>query len=403
MVSPSDSLSETESCNDQDIWDGHDDDANFDGLTQRRRARKKRKRNNSGPTTRTTPGSSSISTLTLQPLIDVLVSRYASADSEDVNFDSIAKSVLEQCVKTRDELGELHERDDLGRPYLLISPSDEADLLEMLEARSRNGLSVAEAIILRKLKLQRHMRTHNLSPPVLRPKTPSALTGLAPACKPPEPDPEVLKALYDVQTIPYKSSFLSRLNGFSVRRAPVVAADWEARPPWMDLMEDIRAHYALKFLGMEVVQESLAPITYVTLTAEHLPQVHDLLHRSFWSGIDVSDSLRHMPEQATIVAMYKRLLVGCAILSSPAETYITYLAVRAGWENAQIATAMLFHLISRNPNKDITLHVSANNPAMLLYNRFGFKAEEFVVDFYRDYLDPQSRMSKNAFRLRLRR
>jgi hypothetical protein len=38
----------------------------------------------------------------------------------------------------------------------------------------------------------------------------------------------------------------------------------------------------------------------------------------------------------------------------------------------------------------------------LLYNRFGFKAEEFIVDFYEDYLDPQSRMSKNAFRLRLR-
>jgi hypothetical protein len=52
----------------------------------------------------------------------------------------------------------------------------------------------------------------------------------------------------------------------------------------------------------------------------------------------VSDSLQHGPEKATIVAMYKRLVVGCAILSSPVETYITYLAVRAGWENAQIAT-----------------------------------------------------------------
>ena len=28
-------------------------------------------------------------------------------------------------------------------------------------------------------------------------------------------------------------------------------------------------------------------------------------------------------------------------------------------------SAMLFHLIDRNPNKDITLHVSANNPAMV--------------------------------------
>lgn len=83
---------------------------------------------------------------------------------------------------------------------------------------------------------------------------------------------------------------------------------------------------------------------------------------------------------------------------------------------------MLYHLISLNPNKDITLHVSINNPAMvslplflalcniqlltdiqLLYNRFGFKAEQFIVGFYEDYLDPQSRASKNAFRLRLRR
>lgn len=39
----------------------------------------------------------------------------------------------------------------------------------------------------------------------------------------------------------------------------------------------------------------------------------------------------------------------------------------------------------------------------LLYNRFGFKAEEFVVGFYENYLDPLSRQSKNAFRLRLRR
>jgi hypothetical protein len=42
------------------------------------------------------------------------------------------------------------------------------------------------------------------------------------------------------------------------------------------------------------------------------------------------------------------------------------------------------------------------NYFQLLYNRFGFKAEEFVAGFYDAYLDPQSRTSKNAFRLRLR-
>lgn len=52
----------------------------------------------------------------------------------------------------------------------------------------------------------------------------------------------------------------------------------------------------------------------------------------------VSDSLDYTPEKATVVATYKHLVVGVAILSSPMETYITYLAVRAGWDNSQIAT-----------------------------------------------------------------
>lgn len=54
--------------------------------------------------------------------------------------------------------------------------------------------------------------------------------------------------------------------------------------------------------------------------------------------IVVSDALQYSPEKCTIIATYKNLVVGAAFLSSPQETYITYLAVRAGWENAQIAT-----------------------------------------------------------------
>jgi hypothetical protein len=42
---------------------------------------------------------------------------------------------------------------------------------------------------------------------------------------------------------------LSRLNGFVVHRSPVVAADWDVRTPWMELMEDVRDHYALKLYG----------------------------------------------------------------------------------------------------------------------------------------------------------
>lgn len=52
----------------------------------------------------------------------------------------------------------------------------------------------------------------------------------------------------------------------------------------------------------------------------------------------VSDSLQYSPEQCTIIAMYKKMVVGVALLSSPIETYINYLAVKPGWDNAQIAT-----------------------------------------------------------------
>ncbi|TEB33124.1 hypothetical protein FA13DRAFT_1754231 [Coprinellus micaceus] len=170
-------------------------------------------------------------------------------------------------------------------------------------------------------------------------------------------------------------------------------------------MSDIRQHYILssdRLCDEDQTVETPAPIAYTTLQKSHLPQVHDLLERVFWTGIDVSDSLEYQPERATVVATYKKLVVGIAIMSSPQETYITYLAVKAGWDKTQIAKNMLYHLISRNPHKDITLHVSTNNSAMLLYNQFGFKAEEFVVGFYENYLDPHSRASKNAFKLRLR-
>ena len=96
-------------------------------------------------------------------------------DSEDATFDDVAGSVLAQYAKRRDELEEQYERDDLvsilahdiwrsslmhraqlkGRPYSLLSSSEENNLIGILEARPRSSLTVAEAIILRKLKVQR--------------------------------------------------------------------------------------------------------------------------------------------------------------------------------------------------------------------------------------------------------
>ncbi|KZT59503.1 hypothetical protein CALCODRAFT_523327 [Calocera cornea HHB12733] len=170
-------------------------------------------------------------------------------------------------------------------------------------------------------------------------------------------------------------------------------------------MDDIYLHYRLSHPEEELLDYSIAPIDYAPLASVHLPQVHDLLAATFWPGISVADSTlpENEPEKCTVVATYKRLVVGVALLSGPREGYLMYLAVKAGWDAAGIATTMLHMLVVRNQDTDITLHVSADNPAMLLYNRFGFKAEEFVVGFYDEYLPRNSKACKNAFRLRLRR
>lgn len=70
--------------------------------------------------------------------------------------------------------------------------------------------------------------------------------------------------------------------------------------------------------------------------------------------ITVRDALQYSPEQCTVVAMYRHLVVGAAFLSSPQETYITFLVVRAGWEGAQIATYVRFFSLSLLEEADLS-------------------------------------------------
>jgi hypothetical protein len=73
-------------------------------------------------------------------------------------------------------------------------------------------------------------------------------------------------------------------------------------------------------------------IDYVYFQKEHLEQVNRALCRSFWDGIDVSESLL-FPE-FSIVALYKRYVVGCAFMTP--EAYVTYITVVPGWEKAGV-------------------------------------------------------------------
>ncbi|KAI0947063.1 hypothetical protein AcV7_009599 [Taiwanofungus camphoratus] len=350
------------------------------------------------------PGLSSL----FAPLFDVLTERPVSSELQDKSggsFDGFFQELLPELQEAKVKMQEqLTERDAQGNCYVWPIAREEARLLNEQQGEAGSNRSMASLIMTRKLTslpsmLRRELLGGNAAHILNNPTMPLSAKRPAGAV-----NSQVIDVLCSMQTIHYQWSFLSRLLGFQPSTTSgAIAVDWETRSPWMQLMSDIREHFMLAHPDREQPEENVAPIEYVSLHSGHLTQVHDILSRAFWEGINVSDSLQHSPDKCTVIATYKRLVVGVALLSSPQETYITYLAVRAGWENAQIATTMLYHLIALNPTKDITLHVSINNPAMLLYNRFGFKAEELVVGFYEDYLDPQLRASKNAFRLRLRR
>ncbi|PWA01427.1 hypothetical protein BB558_002476 [Smittium angustum] len=140
-------------------------------------------------------------------------------------------------------------------------------------------------------------------------------------------------------------------------------------------------------------------IDFCYFNSKHLYQVNELLVRTFWPGIDMSEALMY-PEYS-VIALYKNIVVGCAFLT--ADAYLNYVAVLPGWENAQIATYMLFFLFQSASTKDITLHVSASNNAMILYQKFGFKPEKFVIGFYSMYLPKDSKQCRDAYFMRLRR
>lgn len=143
----------------------------------------------------------------------------------------------------------------------------------------------------------------------------------------------------------------------------------------------------------------LRPLTYSYLRAEHVAQVNALLCSAFWPGIDVSEGL--VAPEFTVVALYGSLVVGAALMTP--QGYITYIVVRDSWQRLGIASVMLHLLIQTVPDRDITLHVSVSNNATLLYNRFGFKAEEYILDFYHRYLPKHSPLCPHALLLRLRR
>uniref|UniRef100_A0A1B0CCW6 Putative n-acetyltransferase n=1 Tax=Lutzomyia longipalpis TaxID=7200 RepID=A0A1B0CCW6_LUTLO len=179
---------------------------------------------------------------------------------------------------------------------------------------------------------------------------------------------------------------------------PYIYRDTVSMPPWVKVMCELQ--YTVN--GGKL--PSRASIDYSYVRPHHIPAVNSLLQRLFWPGIDMSESL--MYPDFSVIALYRQLIVGCAFLVpdvSHNEAYISFMAVRPGWQKAGIGSFMLYHLTQTCSEKDITLHVSATNTAVFLYQKFGFKIEEIILDFYEKYLPWESKESRHAFFLRLRR
>ncbi|XP_045474134.1 cysteine-rich protein 2-binding protein isoform X2 [Harmonia axyridis] len=197
-----------------------------------------------------------------------------------------------------------------------------------------------------------------------------------------------------------KEMILSPYSGMYLK--PYIRRDVESFPTWLQMMAEIQLtvnkndpSYSLPPRG---------PLDFVYVLPEHIPAINCLCNQFFWPGIDLTETLQY-PEFSCVV-LYRRLIVGFAFLVpniSHTEHYISFIFTRPGWRNAGIATFMLYHLIQTSPGKDILLHVSMSNPAFFLYQKFGFKVEKNVLDFYDKYIRDDVKESKHAFLCRFER
>ncbi|KAJ8952846.1 hypothetical protein NQ314_007452 [Rhamnusium bicolor] len=193
---------------------------------------------------------------------------------------------------------------------------------------------------------------------------------------------------------------LSPYSGIYLK--PLIRRDIETCTPWLRLMAELQLVANRNNSDYELPARD--PIDYMYVQPEHIPAINSMCNQFFWPGIDLTETLQY-PDFSCVV-LCGRLIVGFAFMVPDVkhtESYISFIFTRPGWRNCGIGKFMIYHLIQTSLGKDITLHVSVDNPAIFLYQQFGFKVEKVELDFYDKYFRNDVKQSKNAFFCRLER
>ncbi|CAG4950647.1 unnamed protein product [Parnassius apollo] len=341
-------------------------------------------------------------------LADEIDDRWRS-ETRKLPSDVRGKKTDEKPLLRRESLFST-EPNSVDLPWIEKVPEARSDLVEMTEYEEIQLLKRVEGMIakvkdsnkkahlhrfraklaLRRLKRHKHLPIFNLD------KAVKLLSGYA------AEDPKVMNAERILDRF-QRSYLLENLSG-AVRvgrrgvvlvsrcggslRSPYsglllkqyIRRDPAAASPWLHLMRDLLAATHRHLEGYEPPPNASLDYSYVR--PQHIAPVNSLLAQFFWPGIDVSESLQH-PEFSCVVT-YKKLVVACAFLVpdvGPNEAYISFILTRPEWRNAKIATFMLYHLLQTCTGKDVTLHVSPTNPAIFLYQKFGFKVSSIIEKF----------------------
>eukprot|EP00741_Cyanophora_paradoxa_P016073 tig00000042_g15517.t1 len=144
------------------------------------------------------------------------------------------------------------------------------------------------------------------------------------------------------------------------------------------------------------------PIDYCHLQPRLVSQANRLLSEVLRPNIDTSEAAAAFPE-LTAVALYCKRVIGCAVMTN--RGYVLYPGVDPHWRRAGVASFLLYSSLQAGrtpaahpgadnnsgaaflplcPARDATAHAGAHNGAgAAFFQRFGFRAERIVVDYYR--------------------